>query len=255
MSERFSTLLRRLLRFLLVPAALALLPPPAGGGLTAEAPGTPATAYLPNPLGPPRPERDPRILRSPVLFALPSPLGFSRKILREPFRVPLTFIQPAESAALLPLTLSALDADVPLHLSDLMVFSPRSAPPPLPEVGAPLPVAPPAPPQPTLRLSSALQQRLFEPAKPPATLQPAGSEPLFLRAVLYLDPDGTVHAVFFEKPPPAPLEIPLLAYLRQLRFRPADAAAVGSVELFLPPRTDAAPAAASDAAETKGGRR
>lgn len=193
---------------LLCLAWLALVRP-APVVLAGPRPAPPVIAYLPGG------GEEVRSVLSPVLFALPSPSGFSRGLPddRIDMRLALELAQqparylPRPAAAPVPVVPPALVEGLAQPADRLPVPGPPSAARPArPSGTAPLFFSP------ELKARAAAGTAL--PAGIAPTNRPAGA----LRAHLTVRSDGTVARVLFDAPPSNPA---LLSALRRLRFSPA----------------------------------
>ena len=186
----------------------------------------PKTTYLPT--SPASPESNPRLLASPVLFALPTPIGFSSALLEINLHARLTFPRLHEGNNFL--QPSPFASNIPTAQDTCRLKTLPNTPPVL---SPPTPHIRPAPPHPaSITLSTALQKRLRHPLPP----LPETKHLKSLQATLIIDPQGSVKNIFFEdKDPEAPAPLQILQYLQKIPFTPAAKTTYGTIEIHPQP--------------------
>jgi hypothetical protein len=211
--------------------------PGLNGGRVGGIPVSPRTYYLaPVPAQLPMARTEMRILGSPVLFALPSSLGFSRALMQQDVSTRLdTLSRPQQSEQFLAIDPAAGDATRQLVTPGLMVSSMSGGIPALPNGIYPAAVNRPSARRVTI--VPALRERLIGGiVLPPALNQevPQGWE---VSATMSVSGLGTVEHVFLNRPlePPA-LNQQVLQLLYGLRFKPGEPVD-GSIEIYSPETT------------------
>lgn len=205
--------------------------PANGGGLTG-APVPPETHYLASPSGPGSAEgSDIRTIWSPVLFSLPSEMGFSRDLLQEKLRTRLTFRQPDETERF-------LDVDPALRGAGAVVVPPeltltagrRTAPRPPSVVFHPMENRP-APRR--VYVDPELKKRLVGGIVLPPELNRKGDAAWEIHADISISTQGAVRHVFLEQPLEAPpLNHAIIQLLHGLRFKSGDGPVEGRIEIY-----------------------
>jgi len=205
---------------------------PANGDGLAGAPIPPETHYLANSSGPvPAHGSDVRTIWSPVLFSLPSDMGFSRDLLQEKLRTRLTFKQPDETESFLgvvPVSRSAGAEVVPREL--MLTVGERAAP--WPPFGAFEPVENrPAPRR--VYVEPELKKRLVGGIVLPPELNQKGDTAWEVHADISISKQGAVRHVFLEQPLEAPpLNQAIIQLLHGLRFKSGDGPVEGRIEIY-----------------------
>ncbi len=205
---------------------------PADGKHTMEVRVPPKTYYRNVPTDmPPGSADEVRMVWSPVLFSLPSPLGFSRDLLRDKLSTRLTFAQPGESETFLSINLSVRFAEAQLISENLMLtagesrnlsvpphaFQPESARPPIRRV----------------HVVPALKERLEGGIVLPPELSQPGGAAWEIQADVHVSAEGIVQYIFLEQPlEEAALNQSVLQLLRGLRFRSGSDSVDGRIEIY-----------------------
>ena len=228
--------------------------PASGDGLEGT-PVSPETHYLANPSGPlPAPGSDSRTIWSPVLFSLPSEMGFSRDLLQEKLRTRLTFKQPPETESFLEVDpalvlrssgapngsreLSILRSEAGYALPalvprELMLTGKGNTAPRLPfRALRPLENRP-APRR--VYMVPELKERLVGGIVLPPELNKEGDAAWEIRADISISRQGAVRHVFLEQPLEAEgLNQAIIHLLHGLRFKPGDGPVEGRIEIYSP---------------------
>ena len=221
-------------RFLGMAASLAILlhlllflaVRPSGGHGLVSAPKPPETHYLSSgsALG-----DDARITGSPVLFSLPSRLGFSHALLHAGLRTRLTLKQRKEADAFLEIDPAPPEAAP----EKLMLTAGGNSAPELPETAVqPLKKQPSAQ---RIHISPGLKERLVDGIVLPPELNRETATAWQVQAEVGISSRGEVLHVFLDRPlEPEALNQQVLQLLHGLRFKPGDAPAEGRIELYSP---------------------
>lgn len=207
---------------------------PANGDSLAGAPVPPETHYLAHASGPaPTHAGDVRTVWSPVLFSLPSEMGFSRDLLQEKLRTRLTFKQPDETESFLVVDSTPRDFGAEVIPRELMLAAGRRAAP-RPPYGIFQPVENrPAPRR--VYVAPALKERLEGGIVLPPELNRKGDTAWEVHADITISKLGTIRHVFLEKPlEPASLNRRIIQLLYRLRFKPGDGPVEGRIEIYSP---------------------
>lgn len=172
-----------------------------------------------------------RTVWSPVLFSLPSSLGFSRDLMEDKLNTRLTFSQPGESETFLEINPSVRTAETQLIPGALMLTAGESA--------APLPpgtVFQPEKKRSTARrvhVAPELKERLEGGIVLPPELNRQGGTMWEIRADISVSPQGVVQHVFLEQPlESVDLNHSILQLLHGLRFRSGSAPIEGRIEIY-----------------------
>jgi hypothetical protein len=211
--------------------------PGLNGGRVGGMPVAPQTSYLPRAPGKlPMAGNEVRILGSPVLFSLPSGMGFSRALMQQDVATRLdTLSRPQESEQFLAIDTAARDTARQLVTPDLLLSSGKGGAPALPE--GIFPASENRPSARRVTIVPELKERLIGGiVLPPALNQevPQGWE---VSASMSVSELGTVEHVFLNRPlEPAALNQQVLQLLYGLRFKPG-AAVDGSIEIYSPETT------------------
>ena len=176
---------------------------------------------------------DVRTVGSPVLFSLPSNMGFSRELLQTDLRTRLTFSQQAESDNFLEIDSSARNAAVPFVLQELMLTAGGEGGPRLPEAVSQTPEK---------RISGRrvyidpeLKARLDGGVVLPPELNKETETAWQIHADVSISTQGVVRHVFLEQPlESADLNRQVLQLLYGLRFKPGADPLEGSIEILSP---------------------
>ena len=177
--------------------------------------------------------RDIRTVWSPVLFSLPSGMGFSRDLLTKDVQTRLSFSQEVKSEQFLqvdPAAHTGADQVIP---RDVLVTSKRRLAPGVPAIadGVKKPVAP------RVYIAPELKSRLLGGIVLPPELNQQVASPWEVRASLSISGEGMVRHVFLEQPlKSVSLNQQVLQLLYSLRFK-SGPALEGSIELYSPEAT------------------
>jgi hypothetical protein len=172
-----------------------------------------------------------RLVGSPVLFSLPSPLGFSRDLMADKLSTPLVFSQPEETETYLSVDPAARTAGAQLVPENLMLTAGEStAPPPPIQV---VHLAGKSPSARRVHVEPGLKERLEGGiVLPPALNRPEGAA-WEVRAEVSVSREGMVQHVFIEKPlEEVALNQAVLHLLHGLRFRAGSTPIEGRVEIY-----------------------
>lgn len=207
-----------------------LLKPNMRDGL-AGIPVTPNTSYLSSPPGlSPMTGTEVRTISSPVLFSLPSKMGFSRELSEQDVQTQLKFSQELNPEQFLEAGMERVDGG--LDVNKLMLTSILAEGPSIPdEVYAGKQDQPFA-----RRVSFApeLKSRLVNGVVLPTELNQEASKAWEVRADVSVSSAGTVDHVFLEKPlESAPLNQGILRLLYSLQFKSGEPVN-GRVEIYSP---------------------
>lgn len=172
---------------------------------------------------------DVRTIWSPVLFSLPTELGFSRDLLQEKLRTRLTFKQPDEKESFLAAVPVVRDHERDIVPGKLMITVGEGAVPPPPSVVV-LSENRPAPRR--VYVTPLLMERLEGGIVLPPELNQTGEGAWEIHADVHISAGGRVAHVFLEQPLDAPsLNHAIIRLLYGLHFKPADAATEGRIEI------------------------
>ena len=205
---------------------------PADGTSSADLRVPPKTYYRAAPSDTPQDsEVDVRVVWSPVLFSLPSSLGFSRDLMEEKSNARLTFSQPEESESFLEINPAARTVGTQLSPAMLMLTA-----------GEP---AAPSPPSHVLQLKKKrstarriyvdpeLKERLEGGIVLPPELNRQESTAWEVQADISISRQGIVQHVFLEQPlEAAELNQSVLQLLYGLRFRSGSSSIEGRIEIY-----------------------
>lgn len=174
-----------------------------------------------------------RRLWSPVLFSLPSEIGFSRELMQRKVRGPKAFFdRPSESEHFLEIDTSTPSPVSAPALQELMLTTSRTPAPALP---APLTAEPEKrPAKPRVYVAPELRERLLGGIVLPPELNTEVTTPWEACATVSVDADGMVRNVFLENPlEPATRNQRVLKLLYNLRFK-SGSRVVGGIEIYSP---------------------
>lgn len=208
--------------------------PASGDGLTGAL-VPPRTHYLARSSGPVSTKgSDVRTVWSPILFSLPSELGFSRELLREKLSTRLTFRQPSETESFLSIDPALRNVGTGTPLRKLMITSGGDAASrTLPTPAFQLPGTRPAPSR--VYVTPELKERLVGGIVLPPELNKTGDEAWGIRADIIVSGEGGVQHVFLERPLEAvPLNQAIIRLLHGLRFKPDGRPVEGRIEIYSP---------------------
>ncbi|MCK5676799.1 MAG: hypothetical protein KAH99_07275 [Verrucomicrobia bacterium] len=215
---------------------------PANGNGLEGMPVSPETHYLANPSDSlPVHGCDIRTIWSPVLFSLPSEIGFSRDLLQEKLHIRLTFKQPPEMenfleidpALVLRSSSEAGSTRPALVPQELMLTGKGKASPRLPSHALRPLEHRPAPRR--LYMVPELKERLVGGIVLPPELNKKGDAAWEIRADISISRQGAVRHVFLEQPlKAAGLNQAIIHLLHGLRFKPGDDPVEGCIEIYSP---------------------
>lgn len=173
-----------------------------------------------------------RLLNSPVLFSLPSEVGFSSGLAANDVQTRKTFIQPQlRSEQFLQIASPSRGKEQALQADELMI-SAAARRPIIPEQGTG--VVRTFPTSRRVMLEPALRARLMGGIVLPSELNREVEQPWQVTASLSISDQGAVDHVFIEKPlVPSRLNEQVLRLLYGLRFRPGRTA-TGTIEIYSP---------------------
>jgi hypothetical protein len=171
-----------------------------------------------------------RTVWSPVMFSLPSDMGFSRDLLQQDVRTRLTFSQQTESEQFLEVDPAARLADERIARQELMLTAGTAAAPGLPD--ALLQAEERRPAAPRVYVAPELKERLLGGIVLPPELNKEVATPWQARALVSVSEQGTVQHVFLEQPlDTALLNQKVLQLLYSLRFK-SGKITDGSIEIY-----------------------
>jgi hypothetical protein len=213
---------------------------PSNGSALSGIPVPPETHYLAKPAGNlPRAGSNIRTLWSPVLFSLPSEMGFSRDLLNENLRTRLTFSQQVESEQFLKVDPVLRDTGPQVVPQDLMVTAGAEPAPRLPQDSFQTLDKRPAARR--VYVAPELKERLVGGVVLPPALNKDVAAPWEVRADVSISKQGAVRHVFLDRPlESAPLNRQVLQLLYGLRFSPGTGPVEGSIEIYSPETTPTA---------------
>ncbi|MDF7800521.1 hypothetical protein P4C99_13670 [Pontiellaceae bacterium B1224] len=194
-------------------------------------PVVPKTAFLGN-TGETFPTfgNDPRVVNSPVLFSLPSAMGFSRELTQWDVETRLTFSQQVESEQFLDAALMQKATD--LDMQDLMVSSMAA-----PSLAIPADIFQKQEKGPSARrvtLAPELKERIVGGVVLPQELNQPAAKPWEVRAEVRVSEQGAVQHVFLNQPlESSALNMRILQLLYGLQFTPGEPVD-GLVEIYSP---------------------
>lgn len=215
----------------LLHAALFVLVRPGTHVKLGGIPVVPNTAFLGHTGGTlPRMGNDPRVVNSPVLFSLPSAMGFSRELLKQDVQTRLSFSQQVEPEQFLDAALmqkKGVLASQDLMISPLVLQSPS----------IPADIFMKQEKGPSARrvtLAPELKDRLVGGVVLPQELNQPAEKSWEVRAEISVSEQGTVRHVFLNQPlESAPLNMRILQLLYGLHFNPGEPVE-GVVEIYSP---------------------
>lgn len=175
---------------------------------------------------------DVRTVQSPVIFSLPSDMGFSRAHLQQPVQTPRFLLQPPRPDSFLEVDLAAQDGRESLSLNELMLTAGEGAAPGLPADVFPLVEKRPAARR--VHLAPELRERLVGGIVLPTELNRAVAAPWEVHATISVSGQGNVEHVFLDQPLDAPtLNRQVLRLLYGLQFQ-AGGRVEGGIEIYSP---------------------
>lgn len=198
----------------------------------AGVPVPPVTAYSARPSGAAVAVDEVRRVWSPVLFSLPSEMGFSRELLQEKPNTRLTFRQEDAPERFLPIE-PAPRSHGPGVVPEQLAVTAKSRP----TLAAPrmAPDEPERRPARRVFIDPDLKARLIGGIVLPPELNRTGSTAWEVHADISIARDGSVQHVFLEQPQAVPdLNLTVLRMLQGLQFRPDTRAAEGHIEIYSP---------------------
>ena len=177
-----------------------------------------------------------RSIWSPVLFSLPSKVGFSQDLLNERPRTSLTFRQPNDKERFLDVTGTPHDAKAEVDPAKLLVVSGGLGTLRPPPSAAPIStVSKPAPRR--VYIAPELKERLMGGIVLPPELNRRGADDAAweVRADLRVSEQGILEHVLLEQPlEDESLNRSVLRLLHSLRFKAGDQSVDGRIEIYSP---------------------
>lgn len=172
-----------------------------------------------------------RVVRSPVVFSLPSAMGFSRELAENDVQTRKEFAQQVRAESYLDVTALIRPSEERIDPARLMVHA-KPADPGLPRQTPN--TRDQAPVFRRINMDRDLRNRLMGPVILPEELNRPVETPWEVRATLTVSAEGLVDHVFLEKPlEPAALNQQVLQLLRELRFKSGEATEA-RVEVYSP---------------------
>ena len=205
--------------------------PASGSGLSGR-PVPPKTHYLTAA----RPDErggteDIRTLWSPVLFSLPSEMGFSRDLLQEKLSTRLTFRQPDDTERFLEVDTAPYYGSVLLYPEELLMTAGGQSFPEPPARKLPAGAELSAPRR--IYIAPVLKERLVGGIVLPPELNRPAETAWEIRADISISGEGDVRHVFLEQPHESPdLNGSVIRMLHGLRFKSGRGPAEGSIEIY-----------------------
>lgn len=198
----------------------------------------PATSYMSQEAGPANLSGDAvRVINSPVLFSLPSSMGFSRELGFNDVSTRLnTFSRLGQTEHFLPADSISRRPDSTFDSKEFMVASTTSTVP-----GLPVDIYETNLKRPSSRrvtISAELKERLVGGIVLPAALNKPVSKPWEAKASVRVAANGSVEHVFFDEPLEPELNVQVLRLLYSLNFRAGDDM-MGRVEIYSPESSSA----------------
>jgi hypothetical protein len=178
-----------------------------------------------------------RVVGSPVLFSLPSKMGFSRELQEQDVVTRLIFSQQVDSQQFL--EVPSMQGGEPLNSQELMISTSASKAPAIPfDVFQRLENGPSAR---RVTLVPELKERIVGGVVLPASLNQEVAKPWEVRAEISVSEQGTVKHVFLNQPlESASLNLRILQLLYGLEFNPGEPVD-GLVEIYSPELTKPTP--------------
>jgi hypothetical protein len=174
-----------------------------------------------------------RTLWSPVLFSLPSEMGFSRELLHENLRTRLTFTQQVEPESFLDVAAVSRGMEVRINPQELMLTAEASRLPVLPQDVDRTPLKRPA--SRRVYVAPELKERLVGGIVLPPELNREVESAWQVRAAVSISEQGAVRHVFLDQPlESAELNQQVLQLLYGLRFRSGSRPVEGGIEIYSP---------------------
>lgn len=208
--------------------ALFALVRPAPGERLSETRIPPDTHYLTTP---PTQSTDARLIWSPLLFSLPSKMGFSYDLLQKKPRSPSPDLAPVELGNFLEVHLSTRDTERQIVPQELMLTTFGSPAPKLPAVkknsNDPSPAAR------RVYVAPQLKQRLVGGIVLPPELNKTTDTAWEALASINVSGQGTVQHVFLDHPlESTEINSQILRLLYGLRFKPGKDSLDGRIEIY-----------------------
>lgn len=207
---------------------------PAGGSGLAGSRVPPATHYLASSSDSSSATGiDVRTVWSPVVFSLPSEMGFSRDRLQEKLHTRLAFKQPAETQSFLEVDPVSPSAAMQTAPQKLMLTADRRMAPRPPALDFSFSEDFPAPRR--VYMDPGLKERLLGGIVLPPELNKAEGSAWEVRAEITVSEEGAVQHVFLEQPlDTSVLNQSIVRMLHGLRFKPGDRPVEGCIEVYSP---------------------
>ncbi len=217
--------------------ALFIVVRPAPGGGLAGALVPPNTHYLAKAPGAlPNDGTDARVIWSPLLFSLPSEMGFSRDLLKDDLRTRLTFTRQVAAESFLEAEPGSTVDGAQVLPQELMLTGFEPPAPPLPAnefqpLGKRLSAR-------RVYVAPELKERLVGGVVLPPELNQEVEAAWEVHAAVSISGQGTVRHVFLDQPlESAELNSQVLRLLYGLRFKPGEAPVDGRIEIYSPETT------------------
>jgi len=193
----------------------------------------PATSYLPQSAEQlPMSGNAVRTIKSPVVFSLPSSMGFSRELLQQDVSTRLTISQQVQPERFLEIESAGPGGDALVVPQELMLTAGGAAAPRLP-VGN-VEALEKRPSARRVHLAAELKERLVGGVVLPPELNQEVEAPWEVRASVSVSTQGSVKHVFLDQPlASAPLNQKVLQLLYGLRFK-SGGPVEGSIEIYSP---------------------
>lgn len=179
----------------------------------------------------PMEEGDVRMVWSPVLFSLPSEMGFSRDLLQEKLHSRLTFRQPDEPESFLAVRPAPRRRGAYINPGQLMVTTRRQKTLRPPSTSGAEPIRPPEARR--VFIDPELKTRLVGGIVLPPELNQVTDPSWEVHADISISKQGDVRHVFLEQPLEAAAQnLAVIRMLRGLRFNPGTAPIEGRIEIY-----------------------
>lgn len=181
---------------------------------------------------------DARLVWSPLLFSLPSEMGFSRGLLRDDFNTPLPLAFGVTSESFLELGGGAATDGALVLPQVLMLTSAERMGPQLPGIGSEADMNRPSARR--VYVAPELKERLEGGIVLPPELNQETDTAWEVRAAVSISGQGLVKHVFLDQPlESTELNQQVLRLLYGLRFKAGDAPVEGRIEIYSPESTPA----------------
>lgn len=171
-----------------------------------------------------------RVLWSPVLFSLPSTLGFSQKLLQQKMKSPKTDFQQTDIESFLPIDPTTKNRNEKTDIRSLMISTqPIPLQPPLAIKSTPRPLSP------RFNLTPTLKNRMTGELILPLALNQPAETPWEINAEITVSPDGKVQHVLLDHPlESAILSQSVIYVLQDLQFKKSEQTTEGFIHIYSP---------------------